>query len=721
MPKWIKWLVLVLIVLWAVDKVCFASDTLTMYPGTGDQLQVTVDYQSGTGGHITAVCPNDILVWDDAGGSVTIVAMDPSPSDPCLIHCQVDPPGGYGAWESSGQGLCSYASYPVAYDSAKDILYGFITGNAGTYPTVTAGHSMVFALGHTTPTHWYGAGSTAHGLRIIGHITVLAAAPSPATNGYWFRPYWGATAPKIPEYNTDNINFAAFANVAAVSGSPTYQAVQAWFCTCIWDDLWDTAEQNYHWYNGSNSGNTYGGTLALQTAGAVLKLCESGTNAEKLTLAKYFLQFGLDTSRQIEYANNHKGIIKPTIGVGGHFCGRLLPVLAVAQALNDSIAQLQISHAGDPYINTYDPVTWKATDGYNPDVVTFGETFQAQAIEATDILGPPWNLTVPISGHYHGSTYTTGDALFTQGWAAVVGSGTVWTGMAGRMMMCRPDIGYPSTDGVEMEKPNGRAYTIKSVADDTHLTLDRVWTGSTNTYAYGIATDFVALGVCNSTAGSTGDYVDTNDPTPDLIGAPIFRVYGLTNPTQSGVQFPWAGGYEDIGEGDAHAYIMGMLLLGADSLGTFTTAFNYWDGYAYQALHPEAALNPQYKSAWHINVYNAYRATMAWPIYKSLMPNAGPDQTVPYANRNAVQLTAAASKNYLLHKYTKNNVTTETYTWSEGITTIATGAVPAPIALAVGTHNITLTLADVRNSDTETDGLVVTVSGTGGTFLLGRK
>ena len=82
---------------------------------------------------------------------------------------------------------------------------------------------------------------------------------------------------------------------------------------------------------------------------------------------------------------------------------------------------------------------------------------------------------------------------------------------------------------------------------------------------------------------------------------------------------------------------------------------------------------------------------------------AGPDQTVPDSDRNGsetVNLDGSASSD--------RDGTIEAYQWLEGGTSIATGATAA-VALAVGTHTITLEVTD-DGGEKATDTLIVTVT-----------
>ncbi len=85
------------------------------------------------------------------------------------------------------------------------------------------------------------------------------------------------------------------------------------------------------------------------------------------------------------------------------------------------------------------------------------------------------------------------------------------------------------------------------------------------------------------------------------------------------------------------------------------------------------------------------------------LADAGPDQTVPDSDRNGsetVNLDGSASSD--------RDGTIEAYEWLEGGTSIATGATAA-VALAVGTHTITLEVTD-DGGEKATDTLVVTVT-----------
>jgi hypothetical protein len=85
------------------------------------------------------------------------------------------------------------------------------------------------------------------------------------------------------------------------------------------------------------------------------------------------------------------------------------------------------------------------------------------------------------------------------------------------------------------------------------------------------------------------------------------------------------------------------------------------------------------------------------------LASAGPDQTVPDSDRNGsetVSLDGSASSD--------RDGTIEAYQWLEGGTSIATGATAA-VALAVGTHTITLEVTD-DGGEKATDTLIVTVT-----------
>jgi hypothetical protein len=79
----------------------------------------------------------------------------------------------------------------------------------------------------------------------------------------------------------------------------------------------------------------------------------------------------------------------------------------------------------------------------------------------------------------------------------------------------------------------------------------------------------------------------------------------------------------------------------------------------------------------------------------SPVANAGPDQTVECAGgTTSVMLDGSAS--------TAGSGTINSYTWKEGMTTVATGATPT-VALASGSHTITLTVTDTGGGSASDD------------------
>ena len=679
------------------DELIFVS-TITFYSGLEGQLVVSLTYQSGTGSCGRFVCPNDWWAADSAGGYVTITALSPSPSDPCYVCCDLDPIGGYGG-ATALQGMVPTAAYNtgyfVPYSADEDIIDEFVTGDAGTYPQIAAGHTAVFVTSrtHKGASYW-------EPVKKFCLLTVLAAAPSPATDGYWFRPYWGDSSTKVPEYNTADIDFDVFADLTATKSTHTFAYYEALFCRTIFDWQWNTILQATHAYDAPI--DTYGGWLAKATTGALLKLCEQADDSAKLTLAKYYLQFGLDTSRQI-VDRGEKGPVPVRhyeFTAGGFYVGRLLPFLAVARAFNDAKTIAAAPYAGAPYISSY-PYTSENTQ-------FFGETYQCLKVRAEDIRSPPHNYTVGDTFFYVYPGYFTGKATFTHDSNEVVGSGTTWVaGHEGQMIMCRPPT-HPSsfTDGYEMDKFDGRAYTIDSVEDTTHLILDRPWLGTTlaNTF-YGISS-FVGIGACNYNWGGA----DYNELTDNLIGAPIFYQGGRAE--WYFVTPHFTEPYEGIACAGSYGMITAILGIGAEVLGDFNDLLDYYDSHAYQRRNISED-DWYYSDPWFREVYNTHRSSFGRAVFDPLSANAGADRTIGPGQASTLRLDGSLSRNWIL------NSSSTTYVWTENGETVATGKNPDPLALNSGVHTFTLTVTDVTNDDERTDEVVITVSDT--QYFLGQK
>ena len=688
-----------------------AGETVTFFPGSthGETISVTFTYQSGSGGKITAVCPNDVLVWDSAGGSITITNIDPEPSDPCEIYADLNPAADFSPY----LGLNSHFAN---YTAAENVIKDFVSSDPLTHVTIAAGNTLVIGLGFNA-SH----GSHVHWQKAYAILTVLAAAPSPATNGYWFRPHWGA-GPKTLEYNTDDVDLDIFPDLAPVPNSPNASEVASLLLQLQRSgvDAYLSPQNQYtHAYYGMDH---YGGSAALATDTAFLWLCENHTDGEKLPLAAALIQYGLDCSRSWEYGVNADGMppIKTTwaaySGMGGHVVGRLLPVVAVAQCLGDALALDQLSRAGDDHTGMYP---------YASDAIGIGECVQTHVLKtimtpaqrtagqftAADIWIPPYNGTGPLFGFaYRVHRYTTGTATFTHGSTTVSGAGGCdWTPFAGHMMMCRPDGAgpYPDTDGYEMERVNGRCKTIASITDPTHLELTTQWQGNSGTYLYCID-DGMYLDRCSE----SNPLCDFNEPTADDVGMPVASFMGMGMPSLWGLG-SWPIGYEGVMGPGTVACVMGLLATGSDTLGDFESVLKYGDSFRYQ--YGANSFSGGYYKAYWASFFDAYRSSYdgVVPTFENVHADAGPDQNVLWENRNAVQLDGSGSWNLMVNK------NSTTYSWSEGGVEIATGKVPSPIALTPGSHTITLTVTsaftdrvaepDVHDTKIKTDTVGITV------------
>jgi hypothetical protein len=696
----------------ATPYLCIA-ETHTFYPDStnGETITVTFTYQSGTGtkGYF-ANGPNEPWVADSEGGWIKITDVDPEPSDPCQICADLNPAGDYAPTIGLNTHFAGYAA-------AENVLAAFDSTDADTHITIPAGNTIVFGLGFNSVQ--YGD----HWQKAYAILTVLAAAPSPATDGYWFRPHWGA-GPKVVEYNTADVNLAVFPDLEAVAGGPDHAAALLKMQRSGIDAWISSYNQYYHSAYGLDF---YGSEVGREVADLLFWLCEAHTDGEKLPSACALIQYGLDLSRMFEYGTNARGY--PALdsvwgfhsGWGGHVVGRFMPVVLAAKCLGDSLATEQLSKSGTSHVDQYP---------YAADAIGFGESVQVHRLNTTgyplataqrsqlalypsgDVWGTPYNYTVGKSLFYGGNAITAGTATFTHDSTAVVGDGTSWTsGYDGYMIMLRPDyIGpYAKDDGYQMLRADGRAYTISSVSDTTHLTLTAPWLGDTGTCLYGIAS-FIGLDRCNQ---ATAPFEDYNEITLDDVGTPMFQQGGSSNSGTVGLKYPRF--YEDINMSAFLAAALGLLLTDSQDLGEWSDLLDYADATRYQwGSHDE----PAYCRQWFLDVWDTWRPLYAstWPVWKPFAPNAGADQIVMWENKGHVHLVGTA-RNLLVNRIAAAPV----YTWTDSESNVVgTGLTPDAIALpAAGSYVFTLTGVatehdyiaepDVHRDFTETDTVTVTV------------
>jgi len=678
------------------------ADSVTFSSGvTGKQVKVTFTYQSGSGATGTFVNPNDFWVADSAGGSITITDIDPEPSDPCQIFADLDMVGGYSVY----QGINSHMG---KYSESEDVLDTFVSSDPGTHVTIGAGHALVIGLGHNAPIVSGGS----HWAKAYYILTVMPSAPTPDTDGYWFRPAWCGNYSRTWNYNTADVDLAVFPDLAALEGSPDEEAL-----TTILQSAFDWDLTYYNQYNHvytAGGWDTYGATEARLTGQAFLWLCENHTDEEKLVLAVPLIQLGLDLSGMFdkgelahgipplnpdsEWAELGKGA--PWQGQGGHVQGRFLPVLAAGRCLNDATALDQLSKSGDAYL----------TYPYPAGAIGFGEASQVYVLDGpetsltiaqrnarqqygADVWGPPYLYTTGIrtlagadmyTPHSHYNLVTmVGTATFTQGSANVTGSGTSWTtAVNGYQIMCRADLTgvYPLTDGYQMLRKDGRAYTIQSVSDTTHLTLTTPWLGDSGEYLYGIAQFvFIDRGY-DANPVAMRDY---NDPGSDDIGMPMFTQAGRRYAITAGLDFPRV--YEDLSGCSRVFATLGVLMTDSLAVGGWNDMIDYTDMWMWLVGDNDV---PTYWDEWARTLYNEYRSdyTEQRAVWVPCIANAGPDQSVLWEHKDEIQLDASASR-CLVGERTGDPV----YVWKEGDRTVATGKIPDPISLDIGTHVITLT------------------------------
>ncbi len=200
-------------------------------------------------------------------------------------------------------------------------------------------------------------------------LTVLASAP-PAGS---FRPGpYGSSHPV--RFNKSQINWNILKNFAPVTGTPTKAQIEAKLPALPW---WEWSE-NYSgnllcpWRNmaagndGQGIPSTYGREIANKWGEIALWLNLNHPQADKEKVMIQTIQCGIDIA---SYLKNGGGFYHD----GGHKCGRKIPLLIAAVALNDSEL---LALAKNPDIFQEDTQTWIVTQSdVGRSVVSPKETY----------------------------------------------------------------------------------------------------------------------------------------------------------------------------------------------------------------------------------------------------------------------------------------------------------------------------------------------------------
>lgn len=433
-------------------------------------------------------------------------------------------------------------------------------------------------------------------------LTIVSAAP--AANS--FRPAYAGTVSKISTYTTADIQWALLPSpgLTPTDGGylQTLTAVADDF-NGLWLDYWPGS--GGRWWHPNSIMQDYGAYVAAEiNIGGLMLLCDY-TQEQKTTLMIRYLQLGLDYYGIVHDANG----ICVWAGDGGHGPGRKWPIIFAGIMFANSNMRTIDGKSGD-YFSHLGYAAGYNNANYAHDHIQFAEDGQTFYVNAGDVYSTPYAM----DGYLNESTqYEVGTAQVTQGDHHVVGNGTLWV-TGSKHPSANSMFGVNHDD--QAYSASGRAYTILSIEDETHLTLTANYTGDTNALAVYLADSAPIVGYGHYDPSTATDF---NEMTTAMIGQPNFGHRHFYVPDRDPTLLDWAAGTYKTGQPFCGSQLC-ALIMGAKTYWNHNAFFDYTDYYMTQTkilygTHNLYRQDGNYGGYWLEDMWDTYRANYGyvWP------------------------------------------------------------------------------------------------------------
>ena len=486
-------------------------------------------------------------------------------------------------------------------------------------------------------------------LKTAAVLTVLGAVPPPGS----FRPPYAGSAK--PLYRTSQLRKDLLANLPNMPGTPDIRMVSQ-SLNRVWLDHiknhGDAIQYTSPSQNMPNYGREY--TSLIGKASLLLMVDEQQimnlfqTNKDALLIR--MVQLGIDLYGVVENGGYWWS-------GGGLNLGRKWPILFAGLMLDSApMQQIGLKSPTMPF------------HGFQEDEQIF-------------YVGPEHVYPVPYKVGLYGTTYRAGTVSVVNSSDVVTGTGTAW-----RSINCAAYFAVPEDD--QAYRTDGKTYKVASVVDDTHLRLDRPYSGATAANRPYYVGTFLYYG------HGGHKYWDFEEYTQSHIGMPEWGVEPSELPDWNGLD--WGAPYRAV-DGPSFAGVeLAALIAGQKQAWNHNAFFDYTDRWMWKQaqLGGERCFD-----RWTEAMWDRYRAD-----YGNVWTGDTGTQALTLASIGGKQVAEGST---LTFSITANNPAGSPLTFSA--TGLPAGATFenqtftwTPSAGQRGSYPVTFTVSNGQDQDSET-------------------